>query len=410
MPDRSFIQWMIDSMRLGPASLTGTTLPDRFSPESNQRLPSSLKGAAQYLKTPGIISLGGGLPSSEYFPFEEFNVKVPVPGSFDDKSHHTIMSAGKHDLAQGKSDFDIATAFNYGQGYGSAQFLRWIVEHTEIIHSPPYQDWSCTMTVGSTSAIDMGMRMFCKPGDWILSEEFTFPTAVESAAPQGVKVAGVGVDAGGLRADALDKVLTEWDASVRGGPKPFILYTVPTGQNPTGSTQSAQRRKEIYAVAQKHDLIIFEDEPYYFLQMDPYTGLDSPAATPPASHADFLASLVPSYLSMDTDGRVMRLDSFSKVIAPGSSSSSSCSKTPGATRATWTGCCTSEPSTRRAETCCSTPANCTCPNPSPLGLLRPLVCSIGSGSIIPNTRGMGAWLGRRLKRRFSRRMLGMGRC
>lgn len=248
--------------------------PDRFSPESNQRLPSSLKGAAQYLKTPGIISLGGGLPSSEYFPFEEFNVKVPVPGSFDNKANHAVMSAGKHDLAQGKSDFDIATAFNYGQGYGSAQFLRWIVEHTEIIHSPPYQDWSCTMTVGSTSAIDMGMRMFCKPGDWILSEEFTFPTAVESAAPQGVKVAGVGVDAGGLRADALDKVLTEWDSLVRGGPKPFILYTVPTGQNPTGSTQSAQRRKDIYAIAQKHDLIIFEDTSHH---------LDSPQG-PENSH------------------------------------------------------------------------------------------------------------------------------
>lgn len=277
-----------------------------------------MKGAAQYLKTPGIISLGGGLPSSEYFPFEEFNVKVPVPGSFDNKTNHAVMTAGKHDLAQGRSDFDIATAFNYGQGYGSAQFLRWIVEHTEIIHSPPYQDWSCTMTVGSTSAIDMGLRMFCKPGDWILSEEFTFPTAVESAAPQGVRVAGVSVDADGLRPDALDKVLTEWDPTSRGGPKPSILYTVPTGQNPTGSTQPAQRRREIYSIAQKHDLIIFEDEPYYFLQMDPYTGPSSPSPNPPTSHADFLSSLVPSYLSLDLDGRVMRLDSFSKVIAPGS--------------------------------------------------------------------------------------------
>jgi aromatic amino acid aminotransferase I len=191
------------------------------------------------LKNPGIISLGGGLPSSEYFPFEELSVKVPEPGSFDNKTRHVVLSAGKHDLAEGKSDYDLATALNYGQGYGSAQFLRWIVEHTEIIHSPPYQDWSCTMTVGSTSAIDMGMRMFCKRGDWILSEEFTFPTAVEAAAPQGVQVAGVGVDAGGLRADALDKVLTEWDETARGGAKPFVLYTVPTGQNPTGSTQSA---------------------------------------------------------------------------------------------------------------------------------------------------------------------------
>lgn len=264
-----------------------------------------------------MVSLGGGLPSSEYFPFEELSVKVPNAPSFASNSRCSTLSAGKHDLAQGTSDFDIATAFNYGQGYGAAQFLRWIVEHTEMVHSPPYQDWSCTMTVGSTSAIDMGLRMFCHRGDWILSEEFTFPTAVETASPMGVRVAGVAMDSGGLRADALDEVLTNWDESIRGGPKPFVLYTVPTGQNPTGSTQSAQRRKQVYAIAQKHDLIIFEDEPYYFLQMQPYTGPNSPSVPPPSSHEAFLDSLVPSYLSLDVDGRVMRLDSFSKVIAPG---------------------------------------------------------------------------------------------
>lgn len=290
---------------------------DRFTLESNLRQPSSLKGAARYLKNAGMVSLGGGLPSSQYFPFEDLGITVPNPGSFKTDSRRSVLTAGKHDLADGVSDFDIATAFNYGQGYGAAQFLRWIVEHTEMVHAPPYRDWSCTMTVGSTSAIDMGLRMFCERGDWILSEEFTFPTAVETAAPMGVKVAGVGMDAGGLCPKALDDVLTHWNESIRGGRKPFILYTVPTGQNPTGSTQSLQRRKEVYAVARKHDLIIFEDEPYYFLQMQPYTGPNSPSVPPPSSHDAFLDSLVPSYLSLDTDGRVMRLDSFSKVIAPG---------------------------------------------------------------------------------------------
>ncbi|KAI6917398.1 putative aromatic aminotransferase Aro8, partial [Hortaea werneckii] len=54
------------------------------------------------------------------------------------------------------------------------------------------------------------------------------------------------------------------------------------------------------------------------LQMQPYAGPHAPATTPPATHDDFLKSLVPSFLSLDTDGRVMRMDSFSKVIAPGS--------------------------------------------------------------------------------------------
>lgn len=38
----------------------------------------------------------------------------------------------------------------------------------------------------------------------------------------------------------------------------------------------------------------------------------------PTSEDQFLESLIPSYLRIDTDGRVLRCDSFSKVIAPGS--------------------------------------------------------------------------------------------
>jgi len=51
--------------------------------------------------------------------------------------------------------------------------------------------------------------------------------------------------------------------------------------------------------------------------MQPYTGPDAPAAPLPATNEDFLKTLIPTYLSMDVDGRVMRMDSFSKVIAPG---------------------------------------------------------------------------------------------
>lgn len=220
-----------------------------------------------------------------------------------------------------KSIFDISTAFNYGQGSGAAQLLRWVTEHTELIHHPPYADWACNVTVGSTSAFDMALRMFCQRGDYIISEEYTFSAAVETALPMGVKVEGVKMDEQGLLPEDLDHMLQIWDPAKRDGArKPFLLYTVPTGQNPTGATQSAQRRKAIYRVAQKHDLYILEDEPYYFLQMDPYTsttnaGPDDPA--PPSTHDEFLKALVPSYLSMDVDGRVMRMDSFSKVISPG---------------------------------------------------------------------------------------------
>jgi aromatic amino acid aminotransferase I / 2-aminoadipate transaminase len=245
---------------------------------------------------------------------------VPSIGHFSEKETEesgVTITAGKHDLAEDKSIFDITCAFNYGQGTGAAQLLRWVTEHTELVHNPPYQDWRCTMTIGSTSAIDMALRMFTRPGDIVLSEEYTFSAFVEAALPMGVRVSGIPLDSEGLLPEALDEILTNWDVQERGARKPHILYTVPTGQNPTGATQSLPRRRAIYAVCQKHDVYILEDEPYYFLQMQPYVP-NSASPAPPASHAEFLQSLVPSYLSLDTDGRVMRLDSFSKVISPGS--------------------------------------------------------------------------------------------
>ncbi|KAF2869451.1 pyridoxal phosphate-dependent transferase [Massariosphaeria phaeospora] len=291
------------------------------SPEALNRKGNSLKGAVKYLSRPGLISLGGGLPSSTNFPFEELTIKVPAVGHFSEaetRDSGVTITVGKHDLANEKAIFDIGTAFNYGQGSGSAQLLRWITEHTELVHKPKYQDWACTMTIGSTSALDMALRMLSRPGDMMLSEEYTFSAAVETALPLGVRMASVPIDDEGLLPDELDRILCTWDANVRGGRKPHLLYTVPTGQNPTGATQSAPRRRAIYAVCQKHDLFILEDEPYYFLQMQPYTGAHAPDVPPPTSHAAFLDALVPSFLSLDTDGRVMRLDSFSKVIAPGS--------------------------------------------------------------------------------------------
>lgn len=163
----------------------------------------------------------------------------------------------------------------------------------------------------------MALRMFTSRGDYILSEEYTFATAIETARPMGVKVIGVKMDAEGLLPASLDDILSNWDKQARGAKKPFLLYTVPSGQNPTGATQSAQRRRELYRCCQKHDLYILEDEPYYFLQMQPYTGPNAPDVPPPASHEEFIKALVPSLLSMDVDGRVMRMDSFSKVLAPG---------------------------------------------------------------------------------------------
>ncbi|GES57259.1 aromatic aminotransferase Aro8 [Aspergillus terreus] len=292
-----------------------------FSLESKSRKVSTLKGAARYLKNPGLISLGGGLPSPEYFPIEEIDIKVPTPPGFSPEATResgSVLRACKGDAQAGKSLYDLQVALNYGQAMGSPQLLRFVTEHTELIHNPPYADWQCCLTCGSTYSWDTALRMLCERGDFIMMEEYTFSSAQETVLPLGVKVVSIKMDEGGLIPESMDELLSNWDEAARGARKPFVLYTIPTGQNPTGATQSAARRKAIYQVAQKHNVFIVEDEPYYFLQMQPYRGADSSAVPPPANHGEFIKSLIPSYLSIDVDGRVLRLESFSKVLTPGS--------------------------------------------------------------------------------------------
>ena len=92
-----------------------------------------------------------------------------------------------------------------------------------------------------------------------------------------------------------------------------ILYINPTGANPTGTLLSVERRKEIYQLCCEYNLLLLEDDPYYYLQFGDKE------------------SRPPSFLSLDTQGRVLRstllqnftlfllfrFDSFSKILSSG---------------------------------------------------------------------------------------------
>ncbi|KAK9368395.1 pyridoxal phosphate-dependent transferase [Lipomyces kononenkoae] len=298
-----------------------------LSPEAVARRPSPLKTAFKYAIDPRIVSLGGGLPLPAYFPFETISATAPAaPFTLynDPELSATApiveVEVNRYNRNQEPGMIPLATAMQYGQSDGCKPLLEWISEHTEMVHHPPYSNWGCLMTVGNTQGWDAALRLLTSRGDTILAEEYTFSSAMEAANAQGVRPVPVKVDLEGILADKLDEQLTNWE-----GPKPKLLYTIPTGQNPTGGTLSPERRQAVYDVLSKHDIIIVEDEPYYFLQMDAYipgssaTKLPSPptAEEEPDKYNKFLSKLVTSYLSLDVDGRVLRLDSFSKVMAPG---------------------------------------------------------------------------------------------
>ncbi|WWC64900.1 uncharacterized protein I303_107514 [Kwoniella dejecticola CBS 10117] len=282
-----------------------------FSKESTGRKRSQLKELKPYSEIPGMISFGVGIPHPSTWPVNGMTLSVPfagksvyIPGHESRSPEDMLPLAPYSDPVKGDHLFpDLAGELQYSATYGTPHLLGWIKEHIQRVHAPPYQDWVNLCTAGNTDGVDAVMRAVFDRGDYMLVEEFAYPGLLSPAATLGIKCLGVPLDTEGLVPEALDEILTQWDEKERGGPRPKMLVLVPTCSNPAGVTIPVQRKREIYSVCRKWDVLICEDDPYCFLQIRP-DGANSP--------------IVPSFLSVDTDGRVIRVDSFSKIVAPGS--------------------------------------------------------------------------------------------
>lgn len=261
---------------------------------------------------------------SDYFPWDNLRadtalppftngIGTPLTGSKDDSLGIAVQKNGTSE-----GDIPLARALQYGFSAGQPELIKFLKEHTEIIHTMQYADWNVVATTGNTNAWESTLRVFCNRGDVILTEAHSFSSSLSSAEAQGVTCFPVPIDNDGIIPEKLEEILDNWTA---GAPKPKLIYTIPTGQNPTGTSLADARKLDIYRIAQKHDLLIIEDEPYYFLQMEPYVedvqARQQAQSGVKKTHKEFLNSLAKTFLSIDTEGRVIRMDSFSKVLAPG---------------------------------------------------------------------------------------------
>lgn len=313
-------------------------LSHHLSEVSKSRETSPLKGLARYFGKPGIISLAGGMPSPVYFPVASLSAETLAFDSFattpsvssesnvswfwrlfskGERTEH--MTIPKYSTSSPQDSVSLEIALQYGTAQGLVPLQNFIRTFTSRIYKPQYSDVAILIHAGNTDGFGRAIQTLCNPGEMFLTEEWTYPSALASAKPHGVNPVSVKIDGEGMRSDDLRKVLSEWNESLRGAPRPHVLYTVPVGQNPTGATMGASRKKEIYDVCVEYDIIIIEDDPYFFLQQDPYVPKAS-RSYPKAKDGDteFLSKLAPSFLKFDYQGRVIRLDSFSKTIAPGS--------------------------------------------------------------------------------------------
>ncbi|KAJ2645267.1 hypothetical protein GGF44_000036 [Coemansia sp. RSA 1694] len=301
-----------------PAKPQSKDLSSLFTEATKRRRSSPLKPLLKYmLADPTLVSLGAGLPHPDTFPFISVTATVAEAGkSATDASarHLDVAIAARTPTAATEG---LERFLQYGNGRGVPSYAKFAQEHTERVHSPLYDDWDVVVSAGNTDAFVKALMLFCQSGDTLIVDEWTYPAIIETVGPMNIGMAPVQMDNEGIMPVALDLLCKNWSATST-APRPRVVYMIPTAQNPTGATMSLQRKQAIYEVAQKHDLVIIEDDPYYYLQFGEYKPA-SETADSEDRYSDLpgVTALIPSLLSMDTDGRVIRLDSFSKILAPG---------------------------------------------------------------------------------------------
>ncbi|GAA5975794.1 hypothetical protein JCM11641_005876 [Rhodosporidiobolus odoratus] len=287
---------------------------------SKSRFASPLKDIMHYMYMDGMISLAGGLPHPSLFPFSELSVSAYTPNadlSVDATPKDGLIAIQMQKYSADKKQLDLQNILQYGYANGLPALRSWLVEYVKQVYDPATSDWEVLLNCGNTDGWTKLVRLLCEPGEYILCEEFTFASAVAMWTSFGCKATPVKLDGEGLRADDLERVLRTWETEHPHVKRPKLLYIVPVGSNPTGSTMPAARRQEIYDICVHYDVIIAEDDPYSALQFPAFEISENPAPPKPQSAEEFKKSLVPSFLKFDHEGRVVRLESFSKTLAPG---------------------------------------------------------------------------------------------
>lgn len=198
------------------------------------------------------------------------------------------------DLAQLAASRYRTETMQYAAWLGLDEMREWTVEYVaqEGVKVGPEQ---VLVVNGAKQAIDLACRAFLEPRDVVAVTTPTYKSAVRIFHSHEVDYMEVPIDEHGMDVDALAARLAERE---RGGqPMPKLVYDVPEFHNPTGVTLSAERRRGLVALAERHGFIVLEDDPYRRIR--------------------FEGEAVPPIQAFDRGGHVIGIGTFAKLVAPG---------------------------------------------------------------------------------------------
>lgn len=242
-----------------------------FSVRAQKMKASVIRELLKLTQKPEVISFAGGLPNPLAFPVDRVGEIVD-------------------DILRDEP----SRALQYGSTEGVPALREEISSRLKKIWNIDGDKDNILVTVGSQQGLDLLGRLFIGDNSTVIMEAPTYLGALNAFNVYDPTVTSIPLDDDGMQVDLLEDYLV----SVQKHSIPLkFIYTVPTFHNPAGVSMSLSRRKKLIDLSHQYDFLIVEDDPYGELR---YTG-----------------DKLPPLASMDKEGRVIYLGTFSKTLVPG---------------------------------------------------------------------------------------------
>ena len=238
-----------------------------FSDRVQALKPSAIREIFKYAADPEVVSLSAGNPSPEAFPIEEIK-----------------------EISARLLEENPIGVLQYSVTEGYPQLRETLKEYMKSHHNVGKDFDDILITTGAQQIMDLATKSLVNEGDVVITEAPSFIGSLNTFRSYNAKLVGVNIDDDGMNMEELEKALkTHKNAR--------FIYTIPNFQNPSSITMSLEKRKKIYELAKKYNVLILEDNPYGDLR---YSG-----------------EYIPCIKSFDDEGIVLYAGSMSKVISPG---------------------------------------------------------------------------------------------
>ncbi|WP_137931549.1 aminotransferase-like domain-containing protein [Mesorhizobium comanense] len=139
-----------------------------------------------------------------------------------------------------------------GTGGHREAFADWLADEKLVVHPG-----DLVVTAGALHAIYVVLKAFTRPGDIVLTEEFTYAGFKALASELQLRIEPVAMDEHGLIPESLE------ERAAQSGAK--WLYFMPGLHNPTAAVMPEERRQAVLAIAERHGLMLIEDGVYAFV-------------------------------------------------------------------------------------------------------------------------------------------------